>query len=209
MLEERIVQLQQLSAGFPLDILLSNAGLSGLVSAPKLTRVVVSVPKFVTSMASLLNSTDLTVIELAMKWRVLHSFSTYLPKQFQDSTFEFFSHTLYGTVAPRVSDVSSVCCICLPWLGIKTQKPRWKTCVSVLDQYVGDLLGKKFVNRTFSEASKDTVIEMIWLLKNSLSSTLQDIKWIDDGTQEAAVDKLNSILALVGYPDPGEWIDYS
>jgi len=121
-----------------------------------------------------------------LRWHLVHSAVTMLPRAFGDADFEFFGRVL---------------------LGQRDQQPRWRLCLSQTDEYLGDTLGRGFVEETFrSEAMTDTAA-MIGYLKAALRHDIETATWMSEATRRAALDKLAALQERIGHPD--KWRDVS
>jgi putative endopeptidase len=77
----------------------------------------------------------------------------------------------------------------------------------LVDQTLGQALGKLFVEKYFPAQSKERAEQLV---KNLLQAFRQDIgtlDWMDADTQAQALVKLSRITIKIGYPD--RWRDYS
>ncbi|MEQ8908099.1 MAG: M13 family metallopeptidase [Vicingaceae bacterium] len=121
-----------------------------------------------------------------LKWRLVDSFANYLSQDFVDQNFSFFSTTLSGT---------------------KEMKPLWKRSLRKVNGNIGQLLGKAFVEKHFSEASKKDVAEMVENLRDVFRVRINKLDWMSDETKKKALEKLESFDKKIGYPS--KWRDYS
>jgi endothelin-converting enzyme/putative endopeptidase len=112
--------------------------------------------------------------------------SPYLSSVFVNENFEFFSKTLRG----------------VPQL-----RPRWKRCVTLVDSQLGEALGQEFVARAFSPKLKDDTNRMTKRIEQAMRDDLQALTWMSDATKKRALEKLETIVNKIGYPD--KWRDYS
>jgi endothelin-converting enzyme/putative endopeptidase len=100
--------------------------------------------------------------------------------------FEFFSKTLRG----------------VPQL-----RPRWKRCVTLVDSQLGEALGQEFVARAFSPKLKDDTNRMTKRIEQAMRDDISSLTWMSDATKKRALEKLDTIVNKIGYPD--KWRDYS
>jgi len=91
--------------------------------------------------------------------------------------------------------------------GQPEQKPRWKRVLSIIDTYIGEILGKKYVSKYFPESSKKIILDMIDKMKEKLSSRIINSTWLTNETKQKALYKLTKINQKIGYPD--KWDDFS
>jgi len=118
--------------------------------------------------------------------RYLHAFSQYLPKQFDDADFAF-----YGTV-----------------IGGRTQQlDRATRGVHLLDQDMGEALGKLYVAQYFPPEAKAKADILVHNLMTAYAEDIRTLSWMTPETRAKALDKLNHYTLKIGYPD--RWRDYS
>ncbi|KAL3900319.1 MAG: hypothetical protein SGCHY_001424 [Lobulomycetales sp.] len=91
--------------------------------------------------------------------------------------------------------------------GIKEAKPRWKKVLAKLNSYVGQPLGKLYVEKYFAPEQKADVIAMVDLLLKTIRGRISGAKWMSDGTRAKAHAKLDKMNVKMGYPD--QWDDYT
>jgi endothelin-converting enzyme/putative endopeptidase len=154
--------------------------------APGFDRVVVSWPDFLKTVNSLIASEPLEDWKIYLKWHTLHSEAPLLPTKFLRENFEFFGKTLNG---------------------IEQMRPRWKRCVDLTDEQLGEALGKKFVEKTFGAQGKERTLKMVKALETALGENIQQLTWMTPATKKEALIKLKAITNKIGYPD--KWRDYS
>ena len=75
------------------------------------------------------------------------------------------------------------------------------------DQMLGEALGKIYVDKYFSPATKARVQQMVSNVTTSFRDHLSSLTWMGDQTRKEALTKLDKITAKIGYPD--KWRDYS
>ncbi|KAK5820647.1 hypothetical protein F5H01DRAFT_404111, partial [Linnemannia elongata] len=80
-----------------------------------------------------------------------------------------------------------------------TMVERWKTCVSVANRNLGQVVGRYFVEQTFKGNSRKEVTSIIENVLASYGKTFPTLKWLDKITRDGAIKKLKAIVQLVGY----------
>src|SRR6266446_1153543 len=91
--------------------------------------------------------------------------------------------------------------------GAKAILPRWKRCVQLTDQALGEALGRSFVTTTIGDEGKKIAKDMIEGIEGAFDRNLAQVDWMDDAARTASKDKLKKINNKVGYPE--NWRDYS
>ncbi|MFD2287807.1 M13 family peptidase [Pedobacter petrophilus] len=121
---------------------------------------------------------------LAFHWIVNHS--TVLPSKFRKSQFDFYSRTLNG---------------------ISKDIPREQKAVLYVNSRIGQLVGKLYVERYFSNEYKKSTQKMVEYVHKAFKSRLEKLDWLDESSRSEAIAKLNAVTFRIGYPDT--WRDYS
>ncbi|MFL6549988.1 MAG: M13 family metallopeptidase [Povalibacter sp.] len=172
-------QLQQLTPRFDWKKFYAAHGLStGDVN--------VNEPKFMEELNRQLASTSLTDWKTYLRWHVLDAAAPSLSKDFVQESFAF--HDAY--------------------LGGATEmKPRWKRCVEDTDNYLGEALGKEYVERYFPPEAKGRMQELVKNLRLAMAEIIQGLDWMSPATKQRALEKLSTFNPKIGYPD--KWKDYS
>jgi len=172
--------LRALAPSFDWDAYLARAGLS------KLDTFNVTEPAFFKALDRELSARSLDDVKTYLRWHVAKEASPFLSSAFVNENFEFFSKTLRG----------------VPQL-----RPRWKRCVTLVDSQLGEALGKEFVARAFSPKLKDDTNRMTKRIEEAMREDIRTLTWMSDATKKRALEKLDTIVNKIGYPD--KWRDYS
>jgi putative endopeptidase len=116
----------------------------------------------------------------------LHAFSAYLPKRFDELSFQF-----YGTV-----------------LGGQSQQLDRKTRgVHQLDNLIGFALSKIYVARYFPPEAKAKADALVANLMKAYAADIKTLDWMSPATRQKALEKLRLFTLKIGYPS--HWRDYS
>jgi len=116
----------------------------------------------------------------------LHTFSPYLPKRFDDLDFSF-----YGTVLT----------------GRTQQLDRKTRAMHLLDQDMGEALGKLYVARYFPPEAKAKADLLVSNLLKAYEADIKTLDWMSPATRAKALEKLHQFTPKIGYPV--KWRDYS
>jgi len=143
-------------------------------------------PAFMQELQALIERESLDDIKTYLKWGLVNSRADLLSAPFRDQDFTFYSAYLRG---------------------IDKQKPRWRTCVSMVDKQLGEALGQEFVERNFPPEVREQVLTMSDQIKQVMSGRIDQLAWMSTGTREQAQKKLATVRDKIGYPD--QWRDYS
>ncbi len=113
-------------------------------------------------------------------WKVLHARSPYLHSALVDETFAFYGTTLSGT---------------------EENRERWKRGVSLVQDLLGEAVGKLYVDRHFPAEAKTRMLELVANLQEAYRRNISDLEWMSPQTREAALAKLEKFTPKIGYPD--------
>jgi putative endopeptidase len=160
---------------------LVSAGADG-----KLTYVNVGQPSYLTSFAKTVQQTPLPVWKAYFRWQLLSASSPYLSKAYVDDRFAF-----YGTV---LADVPQ-------------NRPRWKRGISLVDNSIGEAVGKLYVAKYFPSDRKARADALVQNLLAAYKQDIGTLDWMTADTKQQAQAKLAKIMIKIGYPS--RWRDYS
>ncbi|HTQ12789.1 MAG TPA: M13 family metallopeptidase [Rhizomicrobium sp.] len=180
-----IAQLKALTPEFPWDDYLNAGGISA--NSPKGERIVIvseksGFPKF----SKIFADTPVDVWRDYLTAHYLHTYAPYLPKAFDDEDFAFYSGTLQG---------------------VSQQLPRAARAAHVLDNLMGEALGKLYVAKYFPPEAKAKAVELVHNLLAAYDADIRTLSWMSPATRQKALDKLHKFGIKIGYPD--RWRDYS
>ena len=152
---------------------------------PPQERIIVTDNTAVKAIAALFASTDLDTLKLWQKAQVTHQASPYLNQKMVESRFQYTS-ALNGT---------------------SEQRARWKRAVDTIDGSLGELVGEAYVDEYFPKIAKTRMDELVTNLKLAMGDRIGENDWMSPETKEAALDKLERMDVMVGYPE--KFRDYS
>ncbi len=171
--------LQALTPGFDWQVYLAKRGLSEADSFN------VAEPAFFKAMAAEVSGSTLAEIKAYLRWHLADAMAPYLSSAFVSADFDFYRKTLRG---------------------VPKQQPRWKRCVSLVDDQLGEALGREFVERAFSPELKQSTLEITKRIEDAMRRDLEQLDWMSPETRRKAIGKLDTIVNKIGYPDT--WRDY-
>jgi predicted metalloendopeptidase len=174
-------KLSQLAPGYNWKAYLTACGVTG-----KTDYLIISQPSYITGFNRILQQTPLPVWKVYFRWRLLSDFAPYLNKTFVDEHFTFYSTDLRE---------------------IQQNKPRWKRGVELVDQSVGEGLGKLYVARYFPPESKARMDQLVRNLLAAYEADINTLDWMSPDTRQKAQEKLGKFTVKIGYPV--KWRDYS
>lgn len=143
-------------------------------------------PEAFTGESALVNSASLEIWKNWLSFHVIEAYAGFLPKAFADERFAFFGKELSGT--PQ-------------------QRPRWQRGVFLVDDFLGDAIGKVYAERYFPASSKEQAQAMVANLIAAFRKRIEALTWMNASTKAEAEAKLSTLYVGVGYPET--WRDYS
>lgn len=173
-------QLQLLAPEFNWLLFMQSAGIQHPDS------VIIGQPEYLKALNYFLTSYTLNDWKDYLKYGLLHSLSPYVDDKTYAENFNFYRKVLRG---------------------IKEPKPRWKRVVEMTDNSLGELIGKVYVTDYLPAGTKEKLLEIGHAIKDVYAERIKKLDWMSASTKEKALNKLNSIIMKVGYPD--KWKDLS
>ena len=176
-----VADLPKLMPGYDWPSYLRASDVAGKVDA-----LIISQPSYFSSLDKLMTETPLPIWKAYFKWHVLSAAAPYLSKAFVDVRFAFA-----GTVLS----------------GIPENRARWKRGITLIDDSLGEALGKRYVAKYFPPQNK---VRMEALIANMLDAYRRDIDtldWMSPETRKGAQAKLAKLAPKIGYPNV--WRDYA
>jgi predicted metalloendopeptidase len=143
-------------------------------------------PKFFPAMVEAVMATDITTIRAYLRFHLLTTFASDLPKRFDDESFDFYSHKLSGQ---------------------PSQRPQWKRCSSGVDGVLGEALGQVWAEQYFPADSKARTLEMVGDIEAAMDHDIDNLDWMSPETKTRAKEKLHAVTNKIGYPE--HFRDYS
>ena len=178
--------LKTLAPDFPWDAFLSEGHIPYTTPQGNERYVIVAEKSAFGPLAKVFAATPVSTWRDYLVVNYLHTFSPYLPKRFDDLAFSF-----YGTVLT----------------GRTQQLDRATRGVHVLDQDMGEALGKLYVARYFPPESKAKADALVQNLLAAYEADIKTLDWMTPATRARALDKIHQFTPKIGYPT--HWRDYS
>jgi len=171
------------------DFSKTTPGLDWAAILPKLKvtgqdTLLVSAPKFFTSLDGLLKTVSVADWKTYLEWNVLKNSASSLSSPFVNANFAF-------TQAQT---------------GQRVQTPRWQRMSSLTDNNIGELLGQLYVAKYFKPEAKARMEELIKNLRTAFEIRIKNLEWMSPATKEKALEKLHAFTPKIGYPE--HWKTY-
>jgi putative endopeptidase len=147
--------------------------------------ILVGQPEYYQGLKAIINNTPLETLKNYLRFHVMNDDADYLSQDFVNAKFSF-DKMLTGQSA-----ISA----------------RWKRMTTLVDQQLGDNLGRIYVQQYFTTADKERITQMINNIIAAFAERIQNLDWMSDSTKQKALVKLHAIVKKVGFPE--KWKDYS
>lgn len=175
-----ISKLQSIASNIDWNAYFSKTGLKNLDS------VVVSQPKALAKMNELLKATPIEDLKAYLTWNLINGSASLLSPELEKANWEFYSKVLSGA---------------------QKQRPIEERAVDVVNNSLGEALGKLYVDKKFPAEAKTKAKEMIDNIVKAYENRIKNLPWMAPATRQGALDKLSKLTIKIGYPD--KWEDYS
>jgi putative endopeptidase len=150
-------------------------------AAPPFDRLNVATPEFFKQVGP----GDVADWRTYLSWRRLKRAAPFLSAAFVDEDFRFSGNFLNGQ---------------------KELAPRWKRCTQLIDEGMGEALGRLYVERHFGGDAKERTLALVKAVEQAMATDIGALDWMGAKTKVAAHHKLATIANNIGYPD--RWRDY-
>ncbi|MGH8278327.1 MAG: M13 family metallopeptidase [Gammaproteobacteria bacterium] len=145
-------------------------------------------PKFFTEFDQLLVHAPIAQWQAYLKFHTISDASPALSEAFQNNNFDFYSKTLAGQ---------------------PEQKPRWKRVVGMVNGAMGMGLGQLYVKKYFPPEAKARAEALVANIRAAFKEHVENLTWMSEATKQKALAKLALYLPKIGYPNQGQWRDWS
>ena len=89
-----------------------------------------------------------------LRWHLVHANAPFLSSSFVNADFDFFDKTLQGT---------------------QELEPRWKRCVTSVDNQLGEALGQAYVERMFSPEAKQRALKIVKQIERAMQQDVTSL----------------------------------
>ena len=148
--------------------------------------VIVMQPHALREAARLWAETPLADLKAYTRWRILRARATFLTEEIDRANFDFYGKVLAGSTE---------------------QRERWKRGVAVVEDALGEALGREYVARHFPPEHKEKMLQLVGDLLEAYRRSISALDWMGEETKARALAKVDAFSLKIGYPD--EWRDYS
>jgi len=148
--------------------------------------IIVSEPAYMKEYEKVIGSYSFDDIKVYLKWAAVRGAAPFLSHSFVKESFDFNNKYLRG---------------------VDQMRPRWKRVLGVTDNFLGEAIGKLYVDQAFPPEAKKKAMDMVENIKLAFADRIKELDWMSDSTKKMALKKLSSFAVKIGYPD--EWINYA
>ena len=156
------------------------------VGMRKVDSLVVSQPKYLQTIETILKDNQVDDWKAYTRWTVLRGSAGILSTTIENANFDFYGKTLTGAVK---------------------QRPAEERALATVNGRLGEALGKLYVAKKFPPEAKTKAQLMISNVMQAFDNRINNLPWMTKATKENAKIKLNKFRVKIGYPD--KWKDYS
>lgn len=143
-------------------------------------RVINMSPEYFQSLSKILSETGTDVLSMYFLWKTVQSFSAAVEAD-ELKPYKRFLNELSGKDPDSTPE-------------------RWRTCVTHVDNGLGWLLSRFFVEKAFSPEAKEFGDTIISDIKREFVRKLKQTDWMDKPTTKRAIKKVHNIIQKIGYP---------
>ncbi len=145
-----------------------------------------SQPKFFAEFDAMLADVPVADWQAYFRFHTVDGAAPYLSAALEQQNFDFYSKTLRGQ---------------------QEMRPRWKRVLGVVGDQAGEALGQLYVAVAFPPESKARMEKLVSNLREALKARLEKLEWMSADTKAKALEKWNTFMPKIGYPD--KWRDWS
>ncbi|MCC2618270.1 peptidase M13 [Aestuariibacter halophilus] len=169
--------------------LMPNFNWSGYLQEAQLSDLdglVVTQMDYMRALDGIIQDVSLDDWKTYLKWNLVNATAGRLTEDLDNANFAFYGKVLRG---------------------VEEQLPLWRRAVTMLNNNVGEIIGKVYVKKHFPPEAKERMLEMVNNLLKAYEISINELDWMTDETRAQALDKLSKFTPKIGYPD--KWRDYS
>jgi putative endopeptidase len=175
-----VKDLKKIMPDFDWNAMLESAGVLSQKD------IVITQVAYSKELNNIIKTTPLETWKNYLKWSTINGVSKALSSAVQDESFAFYGKVMYG---------------------IEEQKPLWRRGVQMVNNTLGEIIGKVYVEKHFSAESKKHVTALVENLLKAYEESIKNLDWMTPETKKQALEKVSKFTVKVGYPD--KWRDYS
>ncbi|MDN6279444.1 MAG: M13 family metallopeptidase [Psychroflexus sp.] len=148
--------------------------------------VLVMETKYMATLDQMIKRGNVDDWKILLRWATLNDASGYLSEEIEKTNWDFYSKTLSGAQA---------------------QRPLEERALSVVNNAIGEAVGKLYVDERFPPEAKEKAEAMINNVILAFENRIGKLEWMSEDSKDEAIKKLENFTVKIGYPD--EFKDYS
>jgi endothelin-converting enzyme/putative endopeptidase len=148
--------------------------------------LIINQPSYIEGLGKVFAETSLADWQTYLTFHTLSNFSGVLTTSLDNENFDFYAKQLSGR---------------------NEQRPMWKRGVAVVNNNLGEVIGKVYVSRHFTPEAKSRMNQLVENLRDAYGKSITELDWMSEATKQAAQVKLALFDPKIGYPN--KWRDYS
>jgi putative endopeptidase len=176
-----VEEAQSLITSIDLSKMMEDMGITKSVDT-----LIVTQPKYIQELNSFFKTMPFDDIKKLVVWSTFNRASGRLTTEIETADWEFYNKYLRGE---------------------KKQRPADERALAIVNNTVGEALGKLYVDEMFPPEAKVKAETMIQNIIGAFQARIKVLDWMSDSTKVKAVEKLDKFTVKIGYPD--DWEDYS
>lgn len=142
------------------------------LNLPAMTDIIVTNPELLKFLSVYLSKVPVETLRTHLVFHIVNNFAEVDADDLVNAMFEFYGKKLNGQ---------------------KQLRPLWKRRIDMMNMYVGDELGKLYVEKYFPEAKQRLCSEMVQSLLKVLAEIIDNQDWMSAETKEEAQRKLSKL----------------
>jgi predicted metalloendopeptidase len=148
--------------------------------------VIVRQPSYIAAFNEIVTATPLPVWKAYFRWHLLSDSAPFLSRELVDEHFAFYDTTLRG---------------------IEQNELRWKRGVHLVENSMGEALGRIYIAKYFPPEAKARMDELVKNVRAAYQADIETLQWMGPATRQKAEEKLSKFTTKIAYPRV--WRDYS
>ncbi|CAF0826080.1 unnamed protein product [Adineta steineri] len=141
--------------------------------------VIVTAPKLLHGISSIIDQQSARTMQNYMIWRFMMDQVSHMPKRFRNIVQQY-THVFYGT---------------------STEEARKITCANYVNIVMSLPVSKLYLKEYFNQDPRKETTEMINNIRNTFITMVNQSTWMDSKSKTVAIKKARAITAKLGYPD--------
>jgi predicted metalloendopeptidase len=154
--------------------------------APRADDLIVNQPSYLQKLDAIVRDTSLATWRAYFTVTLMHAYAPYLSQPVVAENF-----ALHGTAVR----------------GVPSNEPRWRRGVDLVDESIGEALGRLYVEKYFPPPHKARVEVLVRSLLATYRDAIESLEWMGPETKAKAQEKLAKFTYQIGYPK--RWRDYT